>query len=374
MKKLILLMAVCIIGIASAYSQDYQKYMDDGMSFFNSNDFVSAMQRFDLAYEFADSDSTESIAKEWKDKSIEKIKQDLADYKKSIGKAETAMKIVLNASDTWIKSGKTFTELAKFRGQSQLSKSSYFDAWYYYMMGKMSPDYTFDNEIESNIIKCKDSLNSIKKVALVIGNANYVETNLDKALTDAKDVTKALESMGFEVLTGFNLKSGEFDGLVKQFYAKGMNSDIALFFYTGFGYQSDYLLPVDTKTDAAGNLKSWFSLNYLMNEFPKNFRTKKIFILDMDRTSRDAFIPAVMAYRNSMVVFSAAPNNKAFNGVGRNSLFTEQFLKYLTMTNTSFQDVFKLTREATMKVSKDRQVPTIYDNIQNSIYLNSKVE
>jgi hypothetical protein len=75
-----------------------------------------------------------------------------------------------------------------------------------------------------------------------------------------------------------------------------------------------------------------------------------------------------------MVFYSAAPANKAFNGVGKNSLFTEQLLKYLTMPNTPFQEIFRLTREATMRVSKNRQVPTLYDNIQNNIYLNLKLD
>jgi len=241
-------------------------------------------------------------------------------------------------------------------------------------MAKLCPDYNEEAEVESYIKKSVNALDTLKKIALVIGNANYIDVNMEKAITDAKDVAQALASMNFKVMTGLNLRTSEFDLAVKQFFDSAKNCDIVFFFYTGYGYQSDYLLPIDTKIDDEGNLKKWFSLNFLLNEFPKNFNSKKIFVLDIDRSSKKGIVPAVMSYRNSLVVFSAAPNNAAFNGVGRNSLFTEQFLKFLTMKNTSFQEIFRLTREATMRVSKERQVPTIYDNIQNNLYLNWKIE
>jgi hypothetical protein len=385
MKKIVVSFILILAFAASLYSQDFDSHMQKGKDLYYKGDYFTALDSFYVAYDIADTDSTENDAIYWKNKSIEKIKQQIADYKNDKLKAEqdlknekikseTTFKHILNATETWINAGKKLYELAKFKGVEHFKKGNYYDAYYYLKLAKLSPDYTSDTEVEDYFTKSKTELGAIKKIALVIGNANYVEANLDKAITDAKDVTAALESMGFEVITGYNQKSAEFDGLFKQFYEKGQNCDIALFFYTGFGYQSDYMLPVDTKTDASGNLKSWFSLNYLMDAFPKNFKTKKIFILDMDRTSKDAFIPAVMAYRNTMVVFSATPNNKAFNGVGRNSLFTEQFLKYLKMSNTSFQDIFCLIHDATKKASKDRQVPTLYDNIQDKVYLNWKVE
>jgi hypothetical protein len=371
MKKIVTIIFFTHVFIFSALSQEYDALLMKGKDLFDKGDYSSALEQFIRAYDVADTDSMETEADSWKTKSLEKIKVKLAETDKIKKNASDALRIALNEHNN---SGKKVYEICKNKGISNYNKKLYFDAIQMLKMSKLSPDYENDAEIDNYITKSKSALDTLKKIALVIGNANYVEVNMQKAITDAKDVSKALASMNFTVMEGFNLKSGEFDALVKKFFWDGQKYDIAFFFFTGFGYNSDNMLPVDTKTDDAGNLKKWFSLNYLMNEFPKNFTTKKIFVLDIDRTSKEGVPPSVLQYRNTLVMYSAAPNNGSFNGVGRNSLFTEQFLKYLTMQNTPFQEIFRLTREATKNVSKDRQVPTIYDNIQNNVYLNLKLD
>jgi tetratricopeptide (TPR) repeat protein len=375
MKKIISLLIFVFVSAIFAHSQDFMQYMQQGKQLFDQKDYTSALEQFDLAFEKADSDTTENDALDWKNRSLEKIKIILAEYNNSKTNAEAVLKIVLTASKTWTSSGKKLSDLSKIKAINLFKSGSFFDALNFFKFAKFSPDYVTDNEVESYIQKCTDSLNSKKKIALIIGNANYVEGNLEKVVVDAQDLEKELKSINFEVITGFNLKTGEFDEKMKQFYETSSGYGLVLVFFSGYGYQSDYLLPVDTKKDAEGNLKSWFSLNYLMSEFAKwNPNSKKIFILDMDRTIKTGVVPSVMTYDNYIVCFSTSPNNKAYNGVGRNSLFMEQFLKYVIMTNTSFQEVFRLTREATMRVSKNRQIPTIYDNIQNNMYLNWKID
>jgi len=374
MKTMITIISL-LIGTSALFSQEFELSMEKGKEFLDQNNYVSALESFFQAYEIASSDSAEMLADSCKNICLEKISQDLSKYKNLKVNTESALRLSLNEPKTKANANKKLYELTKLKGVSHFNKKNYFEAYQLFKLAKLCPDYSIDAEIDDYIAKTSDSLNAIKKIALVVGNANYVEANLEKALVDAKAVGEALKSIHFDVIEGYNLKSPQFDEKIKELYEKAKGYDLVLFFYTGFGYQSDQLLPVDTKTDAEGNLKKWFSLNFIMSEFLKyNTTSKKIFILDMDRTANNAVLPMLMTYHNCMVFYSAAPANKAFNGVGKNSLFTEQLLKFLTMPNTPFQEIFRLTREATMRVSKNRQVPTLYDNIQNNIYLNLKLD
>ncbi len=374
MKNSALLLILTLFTSISALSQEFEQYMEQGIESFDQQDYLSALERFYLAYDYAETDSAETEALNWKDKSLERIRQTLDEFGTLKQSSESAFRMAIDAPKTRANANKRLYELSKEKGINNFNKKNYVDALHYFKMARLSPDYLQDTEIDDYVNKSTDALGSMKKLALVIGNANYVEANLEKAIIDGQDIAKALKSINFDVIEGYNLKTPQFDEKIKQLYEQAKGYDLVVFFYTGFGFKSDNLLPVDTKMDTEGNLKSWFSLNYIMSEFLKYSTTKKIFILDMDRTSNNEVIPMLMSYHNCMVFYSAAPSNKAFNGVGRNSLFTEQLLKFLTLPNTSFNEIFKLTREATMRVSKNRQVPTLYDNIQNDIYLNWKAD
>ncbi len=374
MKKIFLSIFLFVTFFLPCFAQDYDQHMQSGKDLFYQNNYLDAMEQFDLAYLAAESDSTENESEYWKEKAKEKIKETFDAYNALKTNTESALRIVMNEPLSKTNANKKLYEIYKSRAISEFNKKNFYDAIQNFKLSKLCPDYKLDNEIDNFLLRSTDSLNSLKKIALVIGNANYVEGNLEKAIRDAKEVGEALQSMNFKIIEGYNLKSPEFDAKVKEFFEAAKGYDLILFFYTGFGYQSDQLLPVDTKTDAEGNLKKWFSLNYIMEEFLNYNRSNKIFIVDMDRTSKERNVPSVMAYPNCMVMYSTSPNSRAYNGVGHNSLFTEQFLKYLKLPNTSFQEIFRLSREATMRVSKNRQVPTIYDNIQNNIYLNWKLD
>lgn len=374
MKNSAALILILIFFAFSAWSQEYEQYIQQGKESYEKADFVNALNQFMLAYEYAYNDSIEAEILIWKDKVMEGLRKNQEEFNSLKIKSESAFRLAIKEPKTRANANKLLYELSKNKGMSHFNKKNYYDAIQFFKLAKVSPDYIPDPEIDEYLKKSVEALNSVKKIALVIGNANYVEANLEKAIIDAQDMSKTLKSMNFDVIEGYNLKTPQFDEKVKQLYEQAKGYDLVLFFYTGFGFKSDNLLPVDTKLDAEGNLKSWFSLNYIMAEFLKYSTARKIFILDMDRTSNNQVIPMLMSYHNCMVFYSAAPANKAFNGVGRNSLFTEQLLKFISMPNTSFYEIFKLTREATMRVSKNRQVPTLYDNIQDDIYLNWKAD
>jgi hypothetical protein len=94
--------------------------------------------------------------------------------------------------------------------------------------------------------------NAEKRVALVIGNNDYVNLpkvqQLEKAVNDARSVGDALEKIGFNVIRGDNLGRqamvDKFDELSRQLSP----GDIAFFFFAGHGITlggGNYILPAD---------------------------------------------------------------------------------------------------------------------------------
>jgi uncharacterized caspase-like protein len=82
------------------------------------------------------------------------------------------------------------------------------------------------------------STNTHRKLALVIGNRLYeMNQSLTNPVNDANDMTSSLESIGFQVSKGLNLKCDEMDSYVNRFARQIQPSDMVLFYFSGHGTQ-----------------------------------------------------------------------------------------------------------------------------------------
>jgi len=79
----------------------------------------------------------------------------------------------------------------------------------------------------------------MRKVALVIGIGDYKDGNhLPNAINDAKDVTNALEQIGFDIdEPKLNLTHEEMDILLTNFKYSLKTGDLVLFYFVGRGTQ-----------------------------------------------------------------------------------------------------------------------------------------
>src|SRR3974390_183184 len=78
-----------------------------------------------------------------------------------------------------------------------------------------------------------------RRVALVIGNAQYKNSNLVLAnpKNDAEDVAATLRALGFEVILTLDASKRDFDLAMTQFARAAINADSALFYYAGHALQ-----------------------------------------------------------------------------------------------------------------------------------------
>ena len=108
-------------------------------------------------------------------------------------------------------------QLFKSRALSDFEKGNYYDALQYFKMSKLCPDYARDDAIDNYISQSIDSINNIKKIALVIGNGKYNQSPLTYPTNDALDISKALKSMNFNVTLALNLNKNQFQQKLHDF-------------------------------------------------------------------------------------------------------------------------------------------------------------
>ena len=93
-----------------------------------------------------------------------------------------------------------------------------------------------------------------KRLALVIGNANYDKGALKNPVNDARLIVKTLDSLDFEVLEYYNLKTQrELKNAIRKFGIKRDSADVGFVYYAGHGVQiknENYLLPTQESFDS----------------------------------------------------------------------------------------------------------------------------
>ena len=94
--------------------------------------------------------------------------------------------------------------------------------------------------------------------ALVIGNSDYPVGELRNPVNDARLMSKALSSLGFQVTTEFDLTHRGMDESIMKF-ARGVPSGgLAFFFFAGHGIQvngENYLIPIDANINDESAVK-----------------------------------------------------------------------------------------------------------------------
>ena len=187
-----------------------------------------------------------------------------------------------------------------------------------------------------------------KKYAVVIGNQDYTKFGrLTKTRTDANDVDAALRSIGFTV-------NKVLDGNLQQMQAaltwlrnrlgESEGDAYGFFYYSGHGVQDrngeSYLIPVDADIPSENYVGTRaLALKTIHEEMSSAGNQLNIIVLDACRDFPAAWSKSTskglgrINYRlvNSLIVYATTPGEIAVeDSSGKNSLYTEYLLKYLT--------------------------------------------
>jgi hypothetical protein len=211
-----------------------------------------------------------------------------------------------------------------------------------------------------------------QRVALVIGNSNYVNApDLANPGNDAQSMAKLLNQAGFEVVAATDLTHNDMLKVMQDFSARvaarGQNT-VAMVYYAGHGVQlagENYLVPVDAKITSPNELVSnsvrLVDVMATLESIPSRLR---IVLLDACRNNpfkevNDAGrgLAIVDAPNGSIVGYSTAPGTEALDGTGDHSPYASAFLKLAPEPNVPIEQLFKRVRLEVNNTTDGKQTP-----------------
>jgi uncharacterized caspase-like protein len=231
---------------------------------------------------------------------------------------------------------------------------------------------------------------SEKRLALVIGNSNYLYGNfLPNPVNDANAVAQALEDVGFTVLKYLNTDQKTMNRAMDDFGGKLKNYTVGLFYYAGHGLQvkgNNYLIPVDAALKIEQDvLYDCVDAGRLLGKMEDAGVKTNIVFLDACRdnpferswrgrsTATEGNGLAFMnAPSGSIIAYATSPGKTASDGTGKNGLYTEAILKYIKVPGLKIEDFFKNVRTMVEINSNKMQTPWESTSLKGDFYFRIK--
>jgi hypothetical protein len=221
-----------------------------------------------------------------------------------------------------------------------------------------------------------------KRVALVIGNADYATAPLKNPVNDARLMAQTLREMGFDVIQRENLDQKDMKRVVHEFGERIRNGGVALFYYAGHGMQVrgvNYMLPVGARIESELDVDlEGVRVDRVLAQMERANNRMNIVMLDACRNnpfarsfrSYSRGLAFMSAPSGTLIAYATAPGDVASDGPGRNGLYTESFVKAVKERGLKIEDVFKRVRAAVKDRSGGQQVPWESVSITGDFYFN----
>ncbi len=239
-----------------------------------------------------------------------------------------------------------------------------------------------------------------KRVALVIGNSNYkaADAILANPANDARSVAEALERVGFEVVTAFDLTAPETGRQVSAFAKKLSGSDIGLFFYAGHGLQyqnKNFMVAVDAQLADESSLQfEAVLLDNVIDQMERSAKTSLVFYdacrnnplarsfqtrIGARANTRGAPLvgegaaPMEARLGDTLIVFSATPGRQALDGRDGHSPFAAALIKHMESPGLEVEVMLKRVTSDVREVTKDYQTPERLSQLTREFYFKDAV-
>ena len=223
-------------------------------------------------------------------------------------------------------------------------------------------------------------INQGRRVALVIGNALYSSVpQLINPTNDAREVTRALQATGFEVIRLENADLRQMQDAVRSFGNKLGKNDVGLFYFSGHGVQvkgKNYLIPVRENIKKSFEVpSSAIDADLILATMENAKNNLNIMILDACRSpfpgearSLSRGLATLDAAKGTLIAYATAPGKEALDGQGSNSPYTKHLVRALQQKGLPIEQVFKQVRIAVVEETKGNQVPWENSSIMGDFY------
>lgn len=215
-----------------------------------------------------------------------------------------------------------------------------------------------------------------RRVALVIGNANYVQEKkrLANPVNDAQDMYAKLQTLGFakaDIVYRENLEQRNIDTTLAAF-AKllGQEDTVALVYYAGHGLglgDQNYLLAVDARIDDKLQVPRQSIAVSDLIKLMRNGRSR-VNLLFLDACRNDPFSRSWGSSERGMtktnppvgtwIAYATEFGKTADDGAGqRNGVFTERLLAHIGTPGIALEDMFRIVANDVVERTKNEQTP-----------------
>ena len=213
-----------------------------------------------------------------------------------------------------------------------------------------------------------------KRLALVIGNANYDKGELKNPVNDARLIASTLDSLDFDVILKENLENRtDFIRSIREFGNKRSEYDVAFVYYAGHGIQVDdenFLLPTKEEFSSEEDVLDFgVSVQNIMRYLRAQTNEVNILILDAcrdnpfesnwdtTRSLKGGGLAKIPPPTGSLIAFSTDSGQTAPDGDGDNSVYTISLAKNMLLEDTSIDQVFRNVRSEVLAESNGEQRP-----------------
>ena len=221
-----------------------------------------------------------------------------------------------------------------------------------------------------------------KRLALIIGNGNYMASVLANPENDAREMETVLRQYGFDVLKFENLNQSQMKRAMDEFGEKLKNYDVGLFFYAGHGIQAkgyNYLIPVDADLRSEEQVEyDCVQADRILGLMEASGTTVNIMILDacrnnpFERSWTRAANGRGLAYMNApsgtLIAYATAPGSTASDGSGKNGLYTSAILESIKIPDITILQMFQNVRSIVSQKSDKQQVPWESTSLTGDFY------
>jgi hypothetical protein len=223
------------------------------------------------------------------------------------------------------------------------------------------------------------SASAQQRIALVIGNAAYPKGPIAHSLADGGLVAEALTSVGFEIVEGADVNSGDFRRLFGEFLAK-VNAagpdTIAFIYYSGYAIQfegDNYLIPVDAQLQRDSEIPiQGVRLFDLLRPLADTPATTKIVVLDAARALPFQIeggqlapgLGAIEAAPNLLVAYSSGPGTVAPDEAGPYGAYATAIAEMVREPGLDIDTMFARVRLRTNEATQGAQTPWEVSQLQ----------
>jgi len=219
------------------------------------------------------------------------------------------------------------------------------------------------------------------RVALVMGNAAYLNGPLKNTVNDARAMAEVLSASGFEVILKENvLNQNEMKKAVREFGMKLKTGGTALFYYSGHGMQVNgfnYLIPTQAVMHIEQEIEyEALDMGFILAYMESARSDVNIVILDacrnnpFSRSFRDTKqgLSTMVAPTGTLIAYSTSPGSVASDGDQEYGLYTRALLQHMQRPGVKVEDVFKGVRADVLDRSGGQQTPWESSSLVGDFY------